>query len=321
MSSSSMLDYANTVQGLPGFIMNSHDPGDLQVAQRIADAVQRSGGVVLQEFLVLPIWRRLCELSTNFHPDSRVVVTKAPPPEWPTLRSGHLVVFDHFSHRFARAFCDHQARNPHYRHGSTRLDWDFYIPYGTESYEREQVFRSIEAFGLTSRARFSRPSSHLRITPLFPEQEMDVNIIPRTLEQESTVITTQQRFDHDNNFLRVREFMIQCHCAIVLDNFCFNDDYSGHLAEKILYPIAAGIPWLYAGNKHQRQTLLQRGFRPHLPLAETGQELIHQMLWLKSVFQDDSMARRWQQSQGEVIIHNQDRLRSLRYQIESEARF
>jgi len=115
--------------------------------------------------------------------------------------------------------------------------------------------------------------------------------------------------------------MIQCQSAVVLDCYCFDDDYSGYLSEKLLYPIAAGIPWIYAGNRYQREKLIQRGFRPHLSPAETPEELIHQMLWLQAIFRNPDMSRRWQEQQGETIIHNQNQLRSLKDIINKEARF
>lgn len=317
-----MNDYQSAIHDLPEFLMNRFHPDDLTVAEQIADIIHRKKGIRLEENLLLTPWTRLCELSQSFPDGCRVILRSAPPADWPQLSNARVIVYDRWMYERASEFTSHLKRYPHYHHGVDQpLSYHFYIPYGSEQYERERVFRAIEDFGLTQQSLYSRPLSDLKIIPVFSFQESDHNIEHRTLEKENARIDSYQRFNHLGNFKGVQPIMIQCHCAVIMDNFCFNDDYSGYLTEKMLYPVAAGIPWIYAGNRYHRENLSQRGFRPHLPMAETAEALIHQMLWLQAVFQNPDMARRWQEQQGETIIHNQNQLRSLKDIIDKEARF
>ena len=48
-----------------------------------------------------------------------------------------------------------------------------------------------------------------------------------------------------------------------------------------------------------------------MPMAETPEQLINQMLWLKAVFTNAEMTKNWQASQGMTVIHNQRVLADL----------
>lgn len=317
-----MLDkFYNLKKNFSTFVISAHNPSDLDLADQIATSVRTKGGVFLADHLLLPIWKKLCELSEKFKPTDLILIEQSVPKDWPKLRSGKLIAYAEFLAKWAKIFVEHGEKNPHYNHGVNGLARDFYIPYGSFQYEREKLFRAIESFGLTSNSLYSRPPSQHDIVPLFGLQDPQPVIEPTRIEEKAYSTSIEKRYFHAKNFECLRPFMIQCHCAVVLDDFCFNDDYSGVVTEKVLYPVTAGIPWIYAGNVHQRQRLTELGFRDHLPLAVNGNQLINQMLWLQAVFKNPYMARRWQQQQGEIIIHNKNTLKKLRNKVDLEAQF
>lgn len=295
-------------------------PGYLQdqkpSTQQLVDDIRSQGGVMLMEFVRSGEWRGLVEAVNAFDGGGpyEVVTWKPMPSTWPIIDNPHCrhVIRDTWLPQHIQALQQAQAGNRHFNHGGDAVTKDFYVPYGTENHDRERVMRAMEALNILHNSVYSRPavSETAQLMPLYPEQPM-MEIRPRTMEKQDAVIDHDQRYRHGANWHTVRPYMIACQVAVVLDNYCFNDDYSGYLSEKMLYPVAAGVPWIYAGNTHQRQRITERGFRPHMPMAETPEQLIQQMLWLKAVFSNPIMTKNWQDSQGETVIHNQRILADL----------
>ena len=320
MTDDVLTKYKKEIENLPRVMPQAFSPDDKALDEKIIALIHGSGGVVLEDMMVKSIWQRLCESSGGFDPEHKVAISDLP-KEWPRLKSGKQIVFNIVEYSKVEHFVRHQSDNPYFDHGVKDLDYDFFIPYGSQEFPREKVFRAIEAFGLTEKAIYSRPASDYNMVPMFSVQDSNPTIEQRTIEQENDTISDKDRYGHDDNFLRLLPFMRNCKVSVVLENFCFDENYSGRLSEKIMYPISAGVPWILAGNKYQRETLIRRGFRPHHKLAETGKEFIEQMLWLKAMFRDPAMTRRWHQEQGEIIIHNQNQLKKLKNIVVEESSF
>lgn len=293
-------------------------------ATQIVSEIIKHGGVIFAEYVRHDEWCALVEAVDDIDSGGpyEVMTWKPMPPTWPKIRNPlcRHVVHDTWLPRQIPALQKAQINHRHYDHGAG-VTKDFYVPYGTENHDRERVMRAMESLNLLTNSHYSRPAvSRTRDQlPVYAEQPTNQPILPRTMEAEDSGITMSQRFDHGTNWHSVRPYMISCQVAVVLDNYCFNDGYSGYIGEKSLYPIAAGIPWIYAGNINQRRRLLERGFRPHMPMAETPERLIDQMLWLKAVFTNPEMTKNWQASQGMTVIHNQRVLADLHRCLESES--
>lgn len=298
-----------------------HYPKYLQDAKppthHIVQEMKQHGGVMLCDFVRSDEWRPLVQAvnSLDHGGPFEVVTWHSMPDDWPKINNTHCrhVVHDIFLPKHVENIQQAQAEHKHYNHGSDGVTYHFYVPYGTFSHERERIMRAMEALNILDGSLYSRPDKPIKdnTLPLYAEQPPVRVINARTMEKHGVSITQSQRFDHGKNWRALRPYILSCQVAVVMDNFCFNDDYSGYITEKMLYPVAAGVPWIYAGNSHQRQRLRKRGFRPHMPMAETPEELIQQMLWLKAVFSNVQMTKNWQESQGELITHNQGVLANL----------
>ena len=305
----------------PEFLQDLKPP-----THQLVQEMKQHGGVVLMEFVRLGEWRQLVEAVNSLdHGGPYEVVTWKPMPnDWPKIDNPHCrhVVHDAWLPQHIENLQQAQAEHKHYRHGdSDEVTNHFYVPYGTVCHERERMMRAMEALNILDGSLYSRPATPIKdnILPLYAEQPPIHAINHKTMEKHGASITQSQRFDHGKNWRALRPYILSCQTAVVMDNYCFNDDYSGYLSEKMLFPIAAGVPWIYAGNRHQRQRLRERGFRPHMPMAETPEELIQQMLWLKAVFSNVQMTKNWQDSQGETVIHNQRILADLDKTLLSES--
>jgi hypothetical protein len=311
--------YDTLVRGFP-YYLQDHKPS----ASQMVEEMRQHGGLMLDEFVTREEWTGLVrEIDRMTESGTYHVVTRSHvPAEWPQVRnpSCRHITHDAWLPQHVTALQKAQKTHKHHDHGADASK-DFYLPYGTENHERERVMRAIESLNLLTNSHYSRPMVSITRDqlPVYPEQPINVTIKPRTMESEDAVIDKTQRFMHGTNWHTVRPYMLASQVAVVLDNYCFNDDYSGLHSEKMLYPIAAGIPWIYAGNRHQRRLMLDRGFQPHMPMAETIEQLIDQMLWLKAVFTNPEMTRNWQQSQGEKIIKNQKVLDGLDQRLLAES--
>lgn len=299
------------VANFPRYIQHAKPSTEQMVAE-----LKAHGGLVLEEFVTFQEWDDLVQTINGINDGGpyTLVTRSHVPDEWTPVSNPKCrhVTHDSWLGEHITSLRRAQKTHKHYDHGDG-VTKDFYMPYGSESYERERIMRAAESLNLLTNSHYSRPpvSKTRDIPPVYTEQPAMHGFRHRTIEDENTVITNAQRFAHVTNWYALRPYMLECQVAVVLDNYCFSDNYSGYLTEKTLYPVAAGIPWIYAGNKHQRKLLLERGFRPHMPLAETPEQLINQMLWLKAVFTNKEMTKNWQTSQGEKIIHNQNVLDTL----------
>ncbi len=304
--------YQSLVEGFPHYLQDNKPDTDRMIAD-----IRQHGGVVLDEFVRLTEWRPLVEaVNAIEHGGPYHVVTRSHIPEgWPVLSSPHCthITHDPWLPQHIEALQKAQAQHRHYHHGGDSVTKDFYVAYGTESHDRERVMRAMESLNMLDNSVYSRPPVTDRgtQTPIYREQPPVSEIQGRTMEAQGKSINHEQRYLHGQNWHTLRPYMLTCQTAVVLDNYCFNDDYSALHSEKMLYPIAAGIPWIYAGNTHQRKLMSDRGFRPHMPMAETPEKLIDQMLWLKAVFSNTEMTKNWQTRQGEIVIHNQEILAGL----------
>lgn len=312
-------EYQRLVANFPRYLQHYKPSAEQMVVE-----LMTHGGLVFDEFVTRQEWDEMVQAIEGINNGGPyILVTRSHvPKEWPQVRNPKCrhITHDAWLGEHITALKRAQKTHKHFNHGDG-VTKDFYMPYSTEAHDRERVMRAAESLNLLTNSHYSRPpvSKTRDQLPVYPEQPVMVEFRHRTIEADNTLTTDEQRFAHGTNWYMLRPYMLECQVAVVLDNYCFNDNYSGLHSEKMLYPIAAGIPWIYAGNKHQRELMLQRGFRPHMPMAETAEELINQMLWLKAMFTNKTMTKNWQTLQGEKIIHNQNVLDTLNERLLSES--
>jgi len=280
--------------------LNRYSSMDLGIVDEIVDLVHQKGGVYLDEFLFLPLWKKFCDLSSTFKSTHEILIDQPVPKDWPNLQCGTLIVTNESLHRNVEKYENYLRQNSYHDHGANELDFKFYINYDCFQYEKERLFRAIESFGLNNQSIFCRPSSDHEMIPIFSIQD--------TTPQIETHSMARQDFNTAKIDIR------KCQCIVILEDYCFNDNYSGGLSKEFFQAIASGIPWIVAGNFHQREIIKKLGFCYHLESAKNQKELIYQMLWLKTIFENQKMSRRWQNEQGKLIAHNQKILKTLKKQ-------
>lgn len=167
------------------------------------------------------------------------------------------------------------------------LTHEFVMPYGTWQWQRQQVFEHIEQSGVLEHSRYSRPG--------------------HTMEGLKE-LTEQQRYDHRHNIKNLWPISQTCHCWVVLDSWCLDDDLVSPVTEKVLYPVFYGIPFIYIGGATQRSQLTELGILPNDSMRTTARSVTEQMLYLQTIFRDPIRSQQWQDQQGETIQHNITRI-------------
>ena len=270
-----------------------------------AEVIQKDGGIILIDSIQRTWWDQF-QLSVEGVDKQLLVFACNMPRHWVTNKNITLVNL----HRILRYTLDDlspQIKYWRFDHFDRQVDLfthDFFMTYGNGEHYREACVAELEDMGVLDQSLYSRPATDTRPA--------------RSIENVGEAMPAEMRFDHSNNFQFMLRNTQRCHSAIVLSNEPFRDERCGHLNEKILWPILAQVPMLWAMNSHKRQQMQSWGFVPADTPRSDLRSFTEQLLWLRSVFRDSDRAQRWQDAQGNTINHNLDVLKGLADRIDED---
>lgn len=289
------------------------DEDEQQFVQTAVDAYLRGETVSFLEFIHSRQWEYFYQRTKN--KSGRIQVWSPLPADWPVGADMQIKVWHSHNYKFASEFNRLKKSFPVQHHRQSKsFDHEFVMLYGSWQHERETVMQTLERLHILDRSIYSRPpqiaeyKKHINCDYLFP---ITSEAEPRTIEQTHSTISHEQRFCHESNIFNLFDASKTAHCWVVMDCYCLNNDMTGTVTEKVLYPILYGVPFIYIGNHEQRLTLSRWGIRPNDLARADVRSVAEQMLWLQSIFRDPELAQQWQDRQGETIISNLRALENL----------
>lgn len=239
------------------------------------------------------------------------------PNNWPVESNKHITIFNSCVYdNTVKVLNKRKNYNFQYKRVASNLDRHFLMTYGSaREHEREGIVQALERLNVLDNSIYSRPSvdqnlqKNIDIDYIFPIRNHYVRY--RNIENTGKNLTKKYLYDQDKTLPILYKASQRVHCWAVLDCFPFNDDLNGVPSEKFIWPVLMGVPFIYIGNKQQKEVLKSWGFESNDPSRNDVRSTIEQMMWLKKIFDDPELSQQWQESQAELTLRNLEALKQL----------
>jgi len=297
--------------------MGSMGDDELKLMDEVVRIYKQGHPILFKEYVHRNQWNYFIENTKGIA--GEVELEGPLPDDWAVDSQKHIRIFNRCVHTNTKEVLGRKAQLPFlgYKRDAKLLDKHFITTYGWQrEHERECVMQVLERLQILKDSIYSRPDAdsnlqeNVNIDYIFPIRNDNVKY--------KNIEGTDQKLDKET-FLRHQHLTLpvlyeaakRVHCWVVLDDFPLNDDLNGTPAEKFLWPVFFGIPFIYVGSRNQMDVLRSWGFEPNDPYRNSVRGVAEQMLWLRSIFDDPKLAQEWQDSQGELIIKNRKALEKL----------
>lgn len=295
-------------------------PGDVEKmdteAREVMDkavAAYKKGEVVeFSEFIHTNQWHYFNEQTKGI--PGQVELYGPLPNEWQVDSTKEIKVFNKLSYDASQMALENNRKFPFqgYKRDTQYLDKHFLLTYGINSeFERECVMQVLERLRLLEQSVYSRPGlsaksqKHISTDYIFPITNDNVQY--RNIE--GTDKEHKRDYFYDLGPLpALYQAAKRVHCWVVLDVFPFNDNLLGVPTEKWVWPVFLGIPFIYIGSQRQMDVLSSWGIEPNDAYRNNTRGVAEQMMWLKSLFSDADLAKKWQGKQGPLVVKNRETL-------------
>jgi len=237
---------------------------------------------------------------------------------WPVDEHKQISVFVEYTYNKVVEVLTRRNQYPfQYKRKVSNLDKHFLVPYGSKrEHERECMMQTLERLNVLDNSIYSRPKpdktlqKHVDIGYTFPIRNENVKY--RNIEGTNVHLAKQKYlYSQDKMLPALYDASKRVHCFVVLDNFPFNNELNMPTTEKFLWPVFFGVPFIYIGSEHQKESLRSWGFEPNDQSRTDVRSTTEQMMSLKSIFDDPKLAQQWQDSQGDLVIKNWKALQEL----------
>lgn len=239
------------------------------------------------------------------------------PDNWSIDNKKHIKIFNRCVYsETIKALNNREQYRLQYKRVTSNLDKHFLMTYGSKrEHERECVVQTLERLNVLNNSIYSRPAmdeqlqKHVDIDYIFPIRNHNVRYC--NIENTTQILTNSYLYDQDKTLPVLYEASQRVQCWAVLDCFPFNNNLNGVPSEKFIWPVLMGVPFIYIGNRQQKEVLKSWGFEPNDSSRDDVRGTVEQMMWLKSIFDDPELSQQWQESQGNLVIKNSEVLKIL----------